>query len=180
MSKLYRGGFSPHPGYVIDNAPERQDNNSGFTAIDVTFASKPAYCFFGSSRNLSFGFWYPIDAWDFAVSNSYYVDEDEVTNLADLEREERNAVRALLDEPYIANNEALEEAWREDGDRKIDEPPSTEVKAFMKSVETMLKTPSLEISHTSFINVTSKAEMVDGLHRVLQPELLPEESTTAL
>ncbi|KAG9040723.1 hypothetical protein FS837_000270 [Tulasnella sp. UAMH 9824] len=137
-----------HQIYLIagvgDSDPRRQDNNSGFTVIDVTDPISPAYCFCGWDEDYGFTAGAPIDPEDYALR--YYVEPEDEWQFEDLDQEVQDAIRALQDQDFIDSESILDEAWRNSvaelmGHEKNEEPPSPPAREFIKDLRVVVKGP---------------------------------------
>ncbi|KAG8897993.1 hypothetical protein FRC00_003569 [Tulasnella sp. 408] len=150
-----------------------EDNNSGFTVIDVTDSFSPAYCFWGRNEDYGFPAGHPIDPEGYATR--YYTDEK--LEFEDLKKEEQDAILALQGERFIGSRRTLNEAW-DNRTRTLDEMDddalSQDAKEFTEALRTVIKAGSTGNAQQMADALSSTAGVVEGLRRTLHRERLPK------
>ncbi|KIO23432.1 hypothetical protein M407DRAFT_27126 [Tulasnella calospora MUT 4182] len=154
-----------------------EDNNSGFTGIDVTEPFSPAYCFWPGWDGDHYGFPpdYPIDPEGFALR--YYVEPGEEFEFQDLQKEVQDAILALQGERFIGSRQTLDEAWENWSptlDEMDEEPPSEDAKEFTKTLRTAIEAGSTENAQQMADGLSSTSGVAEGLRRTLRRERLPK------
>ncbi|KAG9042317.1 hypothetical protein FS837_011028 [Tulasnella sp. UAMH 9824] len=153
-----------------------EDNNSGFTVIDVTNPFSPSYCFSGKHRGYGFKPGYPIDPKSYALRYDMEPPGDELS-FEYLKEEVQDAIMDIQDEPFISDHQILDEAWvnwsptLEEMDEEV---PSGDAKAFMKALRTVVEARSTENAQNMADGLSPTSGVVDGLRRILRQQRLPK------
>lgn len=154
-----------------------EDNNSGFTVIDVTNPFSPSYCFLGTYGEYGFTPGHPIDPEGYALRYAYEPPGDMRSFDKDLKEEEQNAILNIQDEPFISDHQTLDEAWEnwsptlEEMDEKA---PSRDAKNFMKALRIVIEARSSENAQNMADALSPTSGVVDGLRRILRQQRLPK------
>ncbi|KAG8904047.1 hypothetical protein FRC00_014284, partial [Tulasnella sp. 408] len=148
-----------------------EDNNSGYTVIDVTDPCSPAYCFWGWTKRYGFPSGDPIDPEGYATR--YYVEPDEeLLEFEYLEEEEQDAILGLQ-----GSRQTLDEAW-DNRTRTLDEmgddAPSQDAREFTEALQTVIKAGSSENAQQMADALTSTSGVIEGLRRALGQKKLPK------
>ncbi|KAG8892559.1 hypothetical protein FRC00_011888 [Tulasnella sp. 408] len=153
-----------------------EDNNSGFTVIDVTNPFSPSYCFSGKHGEYGFRPGYPIDPKSYALR--YYTEPPgDERSFEYLKEEMQDAILDIQDEPFISDRQTLDEAWHNWSptlDEIDEEVPSTDAKDFMKALRAVIETRSTENAQNMADALSPTSGVIDGLRRILRQQMLPK------
>ncbi|KAG8916002.1 hypothetical protein FRC01_003439 [Tulasnella sp. 417] len=151
-----------------------QDNNSGYTVIEVTDPFSPAYCFWGrDARDYGFRPGYPIDPEDYA--RQYYNDYAALP-FEDLDQNAQDAILALKGEDVIGSN-TLDEAWggwSPIPNEMDEEAPSQDAKDFIKALQVVIEARSTETAQKMADGLSTTFGVLEGLRRILRQRRLPK------
>ncbi|KAG8911440.1 hypothetical protein FRC00_006492 [Tulasnella sp. 408] len=152
-----------------------ENNGTGFTVIDVTDPSSPAYCFWGLDRgNYGFRPGYPIDPEGYALR---YYSSPPWESFEYLREEVQDAILDIQSEPFISSRHTLDEAW-ENWSPTLEEmnanAPSRGEKEFIQALESVIKSGSTENAQQMADALSSAPGVVDGLRRTLRQNRLPK------
>ncbi|KAG8909760.1 hypothetical protein FRC00_009497, partial [Tulasnella sp. 408] len=145
-----------------------EDNNSGYTVVDVTDPFSPAYCFWGAYDWYGFQPGDPIDPEGYATR--YYTDEK--LEFEDLKKEEQDAILALQGSRHTLN-EAWDN-WSPTLDEMDEEAPSRDARKFTETLRTIIKAGSTENAQQMADALSSSPGVVEGLRRTLRQKRLPK------
>ncbi|KAG8977822.1 hypothetical protein FRC05_000349 [Tulasnella sp. 425] len=159
-----------------------EDNNSGFTVIDVTDPDSPAYCFWGWSGDYGFSPGYPIAPKAYALR--YYTEDEGERMFEDLDREVQNAIREIQNWRFIGRKDILSEAW-ESVESPMpagieEEPLSHGSEEFMKALRTVIGTGNAEDAQRMADKISTTHVVVESLRKTLRRETLPEHCNPIL
>ncbi|KAG8916003.1 hypothetical protein FRC01_003440 [Tulasnella sp. 417] len=151
------------------------NNNSGYTVIDVTDPSSPAYCFWGRDGGYGFPPGYPIDPEGYACR--YYAFTEQVTQFQDLRQNVQDAILELQGERFISSKQTLDNAWENWSptlDEMEEEAPFGDINEFNEALRAVIKAKSTENAQEMADTLSSMAGAVEGLRRTLHRERLPK------
>ncbi|KAG8922229.1 hypothetical protein FRC01_014304 [Tulasnella sp. 417] len=163
-----------YPESVIDNDPWYQDNNSGYTVLDVTDPFSPAYCFMGWSSDYGFTPGCPIDPEGYTLR---YFNHGTVPPFEDLDQDVQDAIRALQGEAFIGSRHILDEAWSDWSpmpNEMEEEAPSQDAKDFIKALQVVIEAGSTENAQQMADALPATFGVAEGLRKTLRQRRLPE------
>ncbi|KAG8922228.1 hypothetical protein FRC01_014303 [Tulasnella sp. 417] len=159
------------PLSVINNNPWYQDNNSGYTVLDVTDPFSPAYCFWGWDGDYGFRPGYPIEPEDYALRYN----TGAVLPFEYLNQDVQDAIIALEDEDFIGSRHLLDEAWSNWSpplSEMDEEEASRDAKEFIRALQAVAKSGSTEEAQQMADSLLPTSGVVEGLRRTLRSERL--------